>query len=279
MTDRSFEFRTQGGTQVAEVAEGGRENSPVIVVAPALGVRASYYTKLCRGLAARGVDAVAIDQPGLGASPLRPARGRDWGYAELIEHYSAAVSALTRLRPNAPIVLLGHSIGGQVGLMLAGRPEVPIRGVMLVASGTPHFRAWEGSEAVQIRLATMGFALVARTLGYFPGDKLGFGGRNARRLICEWARVSKTGAYEFEGLSGEALLRAPGPPVLAIHLRGDRLAPEAAMREVLERLEARHVDFETWAEPPHRGDHNRWPSEPAFIVDRAMRFVESLEDV
>ena len=268
-----FSFATLGGRQAACLL-GCATPKAVVVVAPALGIRASYYAKLCSGLAARGLAAVAIDLPGHGASPVR-AGPRDWGYADLIEHYASACAALERLR-DAPLLLLGHSIGGQVALMLGGRAPTRLRAVVLVASGAPYWRCWPGLEGARIRLATAASAQIARMLGHYPGERLGFGGREARRLIREWASVARTGDYAFADLDGETLLASEGPPVHAIALAGDGLAPEAAIRHMLGKLRRRSVSFETWTGAPHAGSHNRWPSAPEFVVERVVEMVEGL---
>jgi hypothetical protein len=42
---------------------------------------------------------------------------------------------------------------------------------------------------------------------------------------------------------------------------------------VLDRVVRREVVHERWASPPHGGNHNRWPSEPDFVVERLVEFV------
>lgn len=76
-----------------------------------------------------GLDAVAPDLPGFGASAPPPAA---WGSAE----YAEAVLPLCE--EGGPVVLVGHSFGGRVAVMLAAaHPEV-VKGVVL--TGTPLWR-------------------------------------------------------------------------------------------------------------------------------------------
>ena len=77
-----------------------------------------------------GLDAVAPDLPGFGASAPPPSA---WGSAE----YAEAVRPLCE--EGGPVVLVGHSFGGRVAVMLAAaHPEV-VKG--LVLTGTPLWRA------------------------------------------------------------------------------------------------------------------------------------------
>src|SRR5439155_18644068 len=76
----------------------------------------------------QGVDAVALDLPGFGATPP-PASA--WGSAD----YATAVADAI----DEPMVILGHSLGGRVAAYLAAlRPDL-VRA--LVLTGAPLYRA------------------------------------------------------------------------------------------------------------------------------------------
>ena len=266
-------FTTVGGTQRAAVDLPRSSPRAAVLVAPALGVRASYYRKLCEALRSRGLATVAVDLPGQGESPARADRRTDWGYPSVIEHYAAALRSLEQALPGVPLHLVGHSIGGQVALMVAGTNVPGLSGVVVVASGCPYWRTWDGLEAYRIRAATWTCGALARTLGVFPGDKVGFGGREPRTLMVQWAHAAQTGRYALGDFDGDALLARPGPATLAIRVEGDAWAPERSMRLTLDRMSTREVLFERWSGAPHGGDHNRWPSEPDFVAARVDAFA------
>ncbi len=270
------EFATVGGRQRLEFEVPKTPPRAVIVVAPALGVRASYYRTLCEGLRKAGFATAAVDLPGLGESPVRARRGVDWGYDDVIAHYAEACRTIRALHPTTPLVLLGHSIGGQVGLMLSGTDVPGLAGVVIVASGCPWWQTWDGLEAWRIRAATWTCGALARTLGVFPGDKVGFGGRDAKTLIVQWAHAAQTGRYRLGTFDGDALLARPGPPVLAIRVDGDAWVPERSMRLALDRMTARDVRAEVWKGAPYGGNHNRWPSGPAHVIQRVSSFANDL---
>lgn len=79
-----------------------------------------------------GLDAIALDLPGFGASPapVEPCGAR--GYADLLAPFIGSL-------PEAPL-LVGHSFGGRVGVCLA--TAVPVRG--LVLTGVPLIRRTSG---------------------------------------------------------------------------------------------------------------------------------------
>ncbi len=271
-----IEFATLGGQQRAKIATPSERPRGAIAIAPALGVRAPYYRKLCARLAERGFAAVAVDQPGQGDSPTRADRRTDWGYPALIEHYAASVRALHTVFPDVPVFLAGHSIGGQAALMAAGTDVPGLAGVVVVASGCPYWRTWDGAYAQRIRAQTWAAGALARMLGVFPGDKVGFGGREPKSLIVQWAHAAQTGEYRHGRFDGDALLARPGPPTLAIRVEGDAWAPERSVKHTLERMPNREIIFERWNSAPHGGDHNRWPSEPDHVAERISVFAERL---
>ncbi len=78
-----------------------------------------------------GFDAIALDLPGSGATP-EPTE--PWGSPE----YAALVADVLRDLPIPPIVL-GHSLGGRIGVHLAATYPELLRG--LVLTGAPLIRA------------------------------------------------------------------------------------------------------------------------------------------
>lgn len=254
---------TLGGAQVLDLYEPSeaRPETPLCLVLPALGISGSYYAGFAQALAARGLRVLVADFPGHGRSPLRAARGQDWSYADLVEVHAPAVVAAARERfPEAPRVWVGHSLGGQVALMHAGRDPEAVRAVAVIASGSAHASGWSGLRKRYLQLAPPLCALIARPLGYFPGHRVGFGGREAKTLIQQWASAARRGRYQWGAFDGEAALAAWSGPTLAIPLAGDVLAPRAAMAHTLDKTTA-DVEWRPWIEPAPP-DHNRWPRMP-----------------
>ncbi len=87
---------------------------------------------------------LAVDLPGFGTSPPPPG---PWGSAD----YAAAVGRLLEERNLHPAVLVGHSFGGRVAVVLAAdRPDL-VSGLVVV--GTPLLGGTGGSVAWSFRLA------------------------------------------------------------------------------------------------------------------------------
>lgn len=84
-----------------------------------------------------GLDAIAVDLPGFGASPEPP---EAWGAAE----YAAALVPLLEEMAR-PAVVVGHSFGGRVAVNLAA--QHPERVGALVLMGVPLLRRPDASSA------------------------------------------------------------------------------------------------------------------------------------
>ncbi len=104
--------------------------------------RGQDFTAAARLLAERGIASLAIDLPGFGAS-LAPAHaGGARYYADLV--------APAILGAGDGLVLVGHSLGGRVAVVLAARQPERYREVILV--GAPLLRGAPGKSPWRYRL-------------------------------------------------------------------------------------------------------------------------------
>jgi predicted alpha/beta hydrolase len=253
------------------VHEAPSEEAPILWLQPGMGIEASWYAPLAGPAAARGLRLVRADLRGHGSSELRASPSVDFGYRDIVEFdLPAQLAALRSHFPRAPVVLLGHSLGGQLSLLFGARRPGAVRGVACVAAGSTHHRAWRGSPypSAAVWAASQAMGLVARGLGWFPGDWVGFGGREARDVLRDWARQARTGRFKSKGLDYDVDLRRCRTDCLFVSLEGDRLAPPGAVDDLARRIPTRrarrqHVQLPGLARP-----HFHWVrgSEPVLDV-------------
>ena len=251
--------------------------APVLICMPAMGVTAKFYEPLAEPILQEGWRFVTADLRGNGLSDLRVRRGVNFGYRDMITFdWPAVVDRVKELFPGSPVYLLGHSLGGQLSaLYLAANPEA-VSGLILVATPSVHWRAWDFPVKMGVLAGTQAACVLARALGYFPGRMIGFGGMEAKGVICDWARQARTGRYEPAGseLGYERLLREMETPVLAFSFEDDFLSPEKAVGSLLAKMtRARSTHFNLAGDDL---DHFRWVKRPAPVIEKMREWLAAL---
>ncbi|MBM0234595.1 alpha/beta fold hydrolase [Micromonospora sp. STR1_7] len=256
----------------------GPAGAPVVVVWPAMGVRARYYRPFAAALRAAGLAVVVADLRGTGTSTPAPSRADRHGYTELAGDIGAVLAALKPRLDGRTRLLLGHSLGGQAALLhlaLHGGDEVD--GLALVAVGIPYWRTYPGLRGLGVLPYTQGIAATAALLGVWPG--WGFGGRQARGVIRNWAHTARTGRFpRLDGTDTEAAVRAVRTPVLAVSVDHDQYTPHETMDHLCAKLTAAPVTREryTVAQAGAALDHFTWVRASAPLAGRIARFASGL---
>ncbi|NVB38603.1 alpha/beta fold hydrolase [Pseudenhygromyxa sp. WMMC2535] len=175
-----------------------------------------------------GFRVLVPDLRGHGESGPSAAAGGDWSLDELVADVGSYVDLAVAVAPEAPVVLVGHSLFGQAALAWLGQnPDPRVRSVATLGTGVWN-RRFEPSLAIwwlklAIYLVTM---LIVALVGYMPGRALRLGSADEAasywRQAWAWMRrnrwCSLDGSVDYwAGLEG---IRVPFLHVLS---EGDRL--------------------------------------------------------
>lgn len=236
-----FEAPAGGGGSGA-----GRER--VAVLAPAMGVKRSFYAPYAAYLAERGLPVLTFDYRGVGGSRPPSLRGldadlRDWALGDL----AGVLDWVGRDRPDAELLYVAHSVGAQLFGLVPQAADV--RAMVAVTPGTAYWRLWERPDRYFLFL--LWHALLpglAALLSYFPAGVLGLGADMPEGVAREWSRWARHPDYMVNE-RGEALregCRAFRGPIRAYSFTDDRLAPRRPAEHLLgfyrhARIEHRHV--------------------------------------
>ena len=249
-----------------------------LVWLPALGVPAAKYDVFAAALGRRGVSVVVHEWRGTGSSSLRPSRGSDWGYRELIERdIPASIAAAQGHLPGKRWILGGHSLGGQLAAMsLAMTPE-QAEALLLIATGVPAARHFPGTRALGVRLFAHALAPLTRLLGSFPGHRLNWAGHEAGQVMRDWASTVTSGHYrQLQTLPGiDAKLRALQQPALGLRFSDDWLVPANSMSDLLGRIGSTVHESSCLDEAAlgARPDHFRWMRQPDAVADATVAWL------
>ncbi|GAA2800299.1 alpha/beta fold hydrolase [Saccharopolyspora taberi] len=203
--------------------------SPVVILLPAMGVRASYYRPFIENLSRQGLTVVGFDFRGHGENRPRAARGVRFGYQDLVDDVADVVDLVSKHYPDAPRFLVGHSLGGQITMLYTASHPGRVQGAAVLASGSVWWRTFPGAQGVKNLVGTQLIAAMSTLLGYWPGWV--FGGRQATGLMCDWARQGRTGRWALDGSTTdyEKALGALRLPLLTVSVDGDEFAPPSSM--------------------------------------------------
>ncbi len=205
-----------------------------VLVAPAMGVPRGYYAAFAAFLAREGMAALTLDYRGIGgsrATPLpAPARLRDWGEQDL----AGALDLLASRTPGAPILWVGHSVGGQLfGVLDDGR----VAGALLVGAQSGHWRLWPAGLG-RLRILALWYVLIpllVPLLGRLPAAVLGGGEDGPGGVAREWAEWGRRREYVFSYAvprGGRGFARFAGP-IRSYAAADDPFAPLRAVEALL----------------------------------------------
>jgi predicted alpha/beta hydrolase len=261
------------------VRERGHPAQAIVVCTSAMGVPARFYEPLAQELAARGLGAVTAELRGIGTSSVRVRRGVDFGYHELaLRDLPAVISAARQVYPEAPVFVMGHSLGGHVSALYSSAYPEAVRGLILVAAGSPYFRNWGFPTNLGVLLGSQLMRGISSVLGYYPGRRFGFGGTEARRLIREWSSFAARGRLHVADSPHEveARLQEFARPLLAISFDDDRFAPRTAVDHLVAKmpkaeLTRRHLLPSEVGAPVL--SHFHWAKRPAPVAELIAEWV------
>ncbi|MEN1993841.1 alpha/beta hydrolase family protein [Stenotrophomonas bentonitica] len=245
---------------------------------PALGVAARHYLPYAEALAARGIAVYLHEWRGNGSSSLRPSRTQDWGYREILEHDLPASRAQMPEDAVTPLIIGGHSLGGQLACCFAGLHPQRFARVWLVASGTPYWRTFPAPRGWALPLVYRFLPWLAQRQGVLHGKKLGFGGTEARGLIRDWSRVGLNNHYAAVGMATdlEAGMRTLQGQATAVVMDHDWLAPPSSMQALLAKMPGMRAQLSVLSAQAlgTRADHFAWMKTPEAVVERLFHSFE-----
>jgi predicted alpha/beta hydrolase len=207
-----------------------------VVLASATGVPRRFYERFARYLGEAGLAALTLDYRGIGDSAPERLRGFSatlytWGEQDL----GGGLDWLAARYPGRPLLLVGHSVGGQIAGFAPGAER--IAGALMVACQSGYWGLWptlRGKAAMWFLWHALipGFTWA---LGYLPMRAFRQGEDLPRDVALEWARWGRHPDYlgsliKAQGLTGHARFRAP---IRSLCIADDTYAPRPTVERLL----------------------------------------------
>ncbi|MGC0362218.1 putative alpha/beta hydrolase [Rhodococcus sp. 27YEA15] len=261
------------------VLPAAEPDAPVVLVLPAMVMKAKHYLPLAKALNRENLSVVTTDLRSQGESLPALREGKNFGYREMIESdLPSIIEAVQRRFPGARIHLFGHSLGGQLALLFAAAHTDTVASVTVIGTGTVYWRAFGPRRWLEALVDIQWIGLISRVKGYWPGGVL-IPGAMAGGVMVDWSMHSLTSRYRPKGSDTpyDRLLARMTLPVLAISLEDDRLGPKSNVDFLTRRMPAAQVTrWHIGDDSPviHR-DHFEWLKDAAEIAVSVSAWIRS----
>jgi predicted alpha/beta hydrolase len=144
-----------------------------------------------------------------------------------------------------------------------------LAGLIHVACGTPWHGDFPPRQSRLIRLLCRAIPLFRIFPGYFPGELMGFAGRESLQLMRDWRDWALTGTLDYGGRTGvaQAAGRFEGP-VISIAIENDDFNSVAARDRALSPLRNARITRLTLgaAQQGEYLGHFKWARQPDGVV-------------
>lgn len=212
------------------------ETRSVLIIASATGVKQEFYKKFAEYISSHGTSVITFDYYGIGASLNEPIKNisvtaAEWGSNDL----EAVIQWANNHYPGANMILLGHSIGGQlIGLAPSA---TRLKRIVLVAAQTGYWNYWPGIRKFQMWANwNLLFPLLTRVVGYMPSKKFSGMEHLPKGVALQWSKWCSSVNYMFEDVpSAQLYFHKITAPVVAISIENDPYAPKKAVNWLTEK--------------------------------------------
>ena len=257
-----------------------QESAPIVLVLPAMALKAKFYLPLARHLHEAGLSVALCDLRGQGEARPPLDAAPPFGYREMLEiDLPAVVGAVRERFPDAPLYLFGHSLGGQLALLHTAADPAGITGVAVLGTGSVFWWAFGPRRWFEALWKIQAIGVVSRLRGRWPGGML-IGGAMSGRVMTDWARHSLTGRYHPHGSARryDELIRELRTPVLVVSLSDDSLGPRSTVDYLCGRLTGAPIT--RWHLGPESGvthrDHFMWIKDSAVLGPRIAEWIGAI---
>lgn len=251
----------------------GGPKAPVLVILPALGVRASYYNSLANSLSLDGNHVVSFDWQ---VEKNNTKLFDDHGYKEVLEFDLPTVLTEVKSRfKESKIYFLGHSIGIHYGLLYCALNPNQISGIISIGGGSFFYKKLNGLKRTKRKVDYHIIKNISKYLGHFPGEMVGLS-NGPGKLMRDWAKEGLRGNFSHIDKEADELLEKLELPILFITLNNDKHISLEGSEHLLSRLKSAevtrlHLRDEYGINEYH---HIKWLKTPEPVVNEIQDWIQ-----
>ncbi|WP_353779765.1 alpha/beta fold hydrolase [Winogradskyella sp. 3972H.M.0a.05] len=205
-------------------------NGKSLVISSATGVLQRYYSKLAAHFSTIGYTVYTFDYSGIGASNLTPLKRNNVDLKSWGENDQASMIAFAKTRqPSHKIILMTHSIGGQILPFNKNLDQVDL--IITVASQSGYWKHWKGFERLKMQIFWNVFIpALTPIFGYFPAKTMGLFENLPKQMTYQWRRWAQHENYMLSEFDSDSLAFSKyDNPMLVLSFPRDEYAPKTAV--------------------------------------------------
>lgn len=226
---REVEIASDSGPLSATLFEAD-QTEKVLIIASATGVKQAYYQNFAQFIAESGITVITFDYCGIGRSLKKDIskldnNAADWGKNDL----ESVIQYVSTHYPNSKILLLGHSIGGQlIGL---AKSSLKLDKLILVAAQSGYWKHWKGTGRLKMWFNWyILFPTVLKLFGYMNSKKISGMENLPRQVARQWSSWGKKPEYILSDPTiGETFYQEIKVDLTAFSIDDDDYAPREAV--------------------------------------------------
>ncbi|MCV2503245.1 MAG: alpha/beta fold hydrolase [Neisseriaceae bacterium] len=191
-----------------------------VILTGAIGVNLEKYLKFIEELTKLGYQVVTANYPGTWDNTPKVGRKYDYGYSDLVEEFIPGLIEYLRVEDRDNPIIVGHSLGAQVGTFYAVRNQASI---ISIASAHVYHKTYAGTMwENKIQRTGPIFKTLIFLYGYLPGYKFNFGHKEAAKLIKDWIKM--VSSPDISHIVGDNYPK-PNRNNYYVNIKGDEWAP------------------------------------------------------
>lgn len=213
-------------------------SNKVLIIASATGVKQRYYKKFAEFISSNGITVITFDYSGIGLSLNSTIKNihnnaLDWGKNDL----ESVIKYANIHFDNSKIILLGHSIGGQlIGL---ARSSKLAHKIILICAQSGYWKFWIGFEKIKMWANWyILFPALITIFGYMPSKKYSSMENLPKNVAKQWRKWCINQNYLFgQVLEPDLFFKDITTQLTALSVDDDKFAPKKAVDWLTDKYE------------------------------------------
>ena len=201
----------------------------VVVICSGTGIKQVFYADLAKWLCGKYITVITFDYSGIAQSLNGNIKSIKSNLIDWAGELDAVVSFAKETFPNHPLILIGHSLGGQ--LIGFAQNSLLCDKIILVAAQSGYWGFWKGLSKIKMFLTWYIIVpLLTGIKGYFSAKLISKMENLPKQVALQWTQWCRNKNYFYAEMKKEAtFFHLSQSNILSISIEDDDYAPKEAV--------------------------------------------------